>query len=385
MKKETTQVFFYAGAVFLSMCFVCWIATAGEQRQPESVRRDTRNDDFSKLLPLEYAKRRQVDVYGKVVDQWTNGVSDADVRVGGHTADWMLGKRDKPYEVWSKTDKDGLFHAVLEYPDRAYPSASKDGYELIGRYYIDLVQHRTTVEKPVVLQMRKRGEVTFLIKKEIGLPRQNRLLLTDGTNRMTRAWDMLMNIPNVKSPLVEYADLIVDGIYDENAKAWMLTVSATNGTDGVILDNRLLHEAPVDGYGKQCSIQVTDCNDLTRYIYLRSRQPTVYSRIELTCNLCYAPGKPDYLRVLYDFCLNPYGERGLEFDERSDSARGLAASLRKESLAAFAAGKYPEKKKDMGKLAEETRERVTRELEESNRRQREWQEQQRKLKEAKAK
>ena len=85
MKKETTQVLLCAGAIFFSMFILSWPAIAGEQRQPEPVRRDTRNDDFSKLLPLEYAKRRQVDIYGKVVDQWTNGVPEADVCVGGGT------------------------------------------------------------------------------------------------------------------------------------------------------------------------------------------------------------------------------------------------------------------------------------------------------------
>jgi hypothetical protein len=202
---------------------------------------------------------------------------------------------------------------------------------------------------------------------------------------MTTAWNMLKSVPYENSPLTEYTDIIVDGEYDENAKTWTVTLCATNGTDGMILDNRLLHEAPADGYVKQCAIRVTNLYDQTKYIYLRSRQPTVYSRIELTYNLCYDLGKPDYLRVLYDFCMNPYGERNFEFDERSDSAFGLAPSLRKEALEAFSAGRYPEKPKDMEKLAEETRERVAREMEEGNRRQREWQEQQRKLKEAKQK
>jgi hypothetical protein len=384
MKKRTMQMFLYAGAAFASVCLLCWIATA-EERQPEPGRHDTRNDDINKLLPLAYAKLKKVDVYGKVIDQWMNGVPDADVCISGHTADWMIGKRDKPYEVWAKTDKDGLFHAVLKYPNKAHPSASKNGYELVGRYYTDLVKHRTTAENPVVLQMRKKGEITFLVKKLPGTSRSRTMLLTKGTNGLTRAWDMLMNITNEKPPSVEYADLLVDGVYDVNKKAWTLTIGATNGTDGLVLDTKLLHEAPLDGYVKQCAFQVANEYSQTQYVYLRSRSPTVYSRIELTYDLCRDPGKSDYLRVLYDFCMNPYGERSFEFDERSDSVFSLADTLRREALEAFAAGRYPEKPKDMGKLAEETRGRVKREQEESSRRQREWQEQQRKQRETKAK
>ena len=83
--------------------------------------------------------------------------------------------------------------------------------------------------------------------------------------------------------------------------------------------------------------------------------------------------------------MNPYGDRSLEFDERSDSVHGLAASLRAEALKAWAVGGYPERKEDMGRLADETRERLMREAEERNQRQREWQAEQEKLKEAKKK
>ena len=383
MKKETTRVFFYTGVVFLSMCFVCWIAIAGEQRQPEPVRRDTRNDDFSKLLPLEYAKRRQVDVYGKVVDQWTNGVPEADVRLSGYTAGWMIRQRDKRYEVWTKTDKAGLFHTVLEYPDTASLTASKEGYEFIrGGYYKEPVQHRTTAENPVVIRMRKRGEMTFLVKQAWGNVRSHTMFSAKGTNRMTTAWNMLKSVPYENSPLAEYTDIVFDGGYDANIKEWTLVICATNENDGLVLSDERLYEAPRGGYVKQHTIAVTNTSEQQKFIYLRSRQPTVYSRVELAYDLRGSFNEPPKLRVFYDFYLNPYGDRSLEFDERSDSAFGLAPSLRKEALEAFAAGRYPEKPKDMGKLAEETRERVAREQEESNRRKREWEAEQRKRKEA---
>ena len=384
MKKKTMQVVYYAGAVFSSACLLCWIATAEDQRQPEPGWHDTRNDgDIRKLLPLAYAKLSKVDVYGKIIDQWTNGVPDADVCISGFSADWMLGKRLSNHKTWTKTDKDGLFHATLKYPDTARPSASKDGYELVGRYYTDLVQHRTTPENPVVLQMRKRGEAVFLIRKSPA--RNDAMLWTDGTNRITKVWDILTSLIDVKSPPVEYADIIVDGVYDANAKKGTVTISATNGTDGVILDDRLLHEAPTDGYKKQCVIQVSNPYEQTKYVYLRSRQPPVYSRIELAYNLCGSPTAPDSLRVYNNFCLNPYGERSFEYDERIEAGFNVRQTLTKEAVAAIRSGKYPPKPVDIGRQVREANEWFERDNEEKKRRQKEFYEEQRKLKEAKMK
>ena len=362
-----------------SVVLLCGTAIAEEGRPSPPNRVDKQ-----KMLLLEYAKRRQVDVYGKVIDQWMNGVPDADVCISGHTADWMLGKRDKPYEVRAKTDKDGLFHAVLKYPNRAYPSASKDGYELLGRYYTDLVQHRTTPENPVVLQMRKKGEAVFLIRKSIS-PLQNYLLLADGTNRMTKALDMLMSLTDAKSPPVEYADIIGDGAYDASEKVWTLTLSVTNGMDGMVLSDRLLHEAPADGYRKQCVIRVMNQSLQTKYVYLRSRQPAVYSRIELNYNLCYDPGKPDYLRVYYNFWLNPYGERSFEYDERVEAGFNVRQTLAKEARTAIRSGKYPPKPTDVERLVREANEWFKRDNEEKKRRNKEWQEEQKRLRESKDK
>ena len=82
--------------------------------------------------------------------------------------------------------------------------------------------------------------------------------------------------------------------------------------------------------------------------------------------------------------VNPYGDRSLEFDGQSDSAVGLADSLKAEALTAWAAGRYPERKEDMGKLAEDIRERLKRETEESNRRNAEWAERIRQMEKDKA-
>ena len=244
-------------------------------------------------------------------------------------------------------------------------------------------RRRTSETKPAIIVLRKKEPETFLIVSPTGNRSSCDLFRTAGTNSVNRpfdifAWKGEWNWPDSATT---NADLQINASFDVTGNHWIVTYAVTNGAEGLILSDTVLYEAPETGYSP-CTTFVMTNQHQTCYMYLKSRDPAVYSRIMFKHDFMT---DDQSLWISGKVWTNPYGDRNLEYDERIDSAFVLADTLRKEALEAFAVGRYPEKPKDMGKLAEETRERVLREQEERNRRQKEWQAEQKKLKEAKNK
>ena len=327
--------------------------------------------------------------YGKVVDMQGNPIPGATVNISRYSFGAAISARGcAPVRTTLKTDKNGCFKKWNINVWRFFADASKEGYaEERSLNPGDFKYYPWHSKKdPVVITLRKKEPETFLV---ISPPDNNKLDIaplfkTPGTNSVSQPFDILSwgGDRKWRDSVTTNADLQIDAAFDAARQCWNVTYAVTNGAKGLILSDTMLYEAPETGYSPSATFSVTN-QEQDCYVYVKSREPLIYSRL-LFGHMFYLNGGQS-LRLYCKVWVNPYGERSLEYDERIDSAFFLADTLRKEALEAFAAGRYPEKKKDMGKLAEETRERVLREAEEKNKRNREFQEQQRKLREAKNK
>ena len=330
--------------------------------------------------------------YGKVIDQAGEGLEGAAVEIRWKSAEWIFNRTLTTEKTVVKTDIEGNWHAALKRPIGAsVGNVEKEGYAYTynkGSDSRDLINFPATKTNPVISVLRKKEPLTFLIISPSGNRGTDSLFLIKGTNHISRLFDLLAweSGGGWRRSATTNADLRIDAAFDMAERCWNFTYSITNGSDGIFLSDKRLYAAPATGYAPSVSVSLFPNNRIReqqKFLYVKSRMPTVYSQI-LIEYFVYMEEPPN-LQVCCQTWTNPYGERSFEFDERSDSAFGLADSLKREALEAFAAGRYPEKPKDMGKLAEETRERVLREQAESNRRQKEWQAEQRRLKEAKNK
>jgi hypothetical protein len=199
----------------------------------------------------------------------------------------------------------------------------------------------------------KSGHPTFLIVAPVIGPLPGDLFKADATNAVSRPLDLLAWNGDIRDgwrdSATTNADLRIDAAFDADRKHWNVTYSVTNGPGGVVLSDTMLCEAPADGYAPSVSATFTNGYDLKKYVYVKSRNPEVYSRVMFVHGA--EGGAVPALRVSCKTWTNPYGDRSLEFDERADGA-GIAGGLAAAAKAALASGKYPERP-DVGRLAEE--------------------------------
>jgi hypothetical protein len=259
--------------------------THAQQPAGNAAANDGRPKSVAEAFQMIYSRLGTVPVYGRVVDQWTNGVEEADVRISWDSAAWMIGGPRKDYDDWAKTDVRGFFSATLDHPERAFAYPSKDGYATtLGNSSGDMIENRTSKDKPAVVFLRKKGEVSFLFTfPDSDERRKDVLLKISGTNALSRPFDLLAwdSEYGWKKSAATNADLRADAVFDAGMKRWRVTYSVTNSPGGVILSDKLLYEAPLDGYAPSMSATLTDEGRQSKYLYLKSRTPTVHSRVGL--------------------------------------------------------------------------------------------------------
>ena len=330
--------------------------------------------------------RPRMAYYGKVVDMQGNPIPNAAVHLSWYPHQAAFVTR-APYEKTVRTDKNGCFKKWGFNIWNFYVTASKEGYapEPVNQLE-NLTDHPWHSKKdPVLITLRELGPQTFLIISPFAGQWTEDVFRIKGTNSVSHPLDLLawQSSRQWKDSTPANADLWIDADFDAMGQRWNITYSITNGPGGIVLSDEMLYEAPAEGYAPSVSVAFTNGYKQRKYLYVRSRTPSVYSRIMFVHGVSVGEGGV-YLNVACTAWVNPYGDRSLEFDGQSDSAVGLAESLRDEALVAWAAGRYPERKEDMGKLAEEIRERLKRETEESNRRNAEWAERIRQMDKEKA-
>jgi len=327
-------------------------ATGGTNAAPDAkARRAKFQEMFDRLQPAH--------IYGKVVDQEGHPIAGADVKIDWETAALMIGKQDFGQTTWVKSDDKGLWEFKIEKPFRAFVAEVKRaGFEYTTRYNQEssvrnLVEQRTTPDAPVVTVLRKKGETTFLIVIPSGNRIGDQLIRVFSPESQTNTLDLLAE-KGEKSKAVGYADLEAAVNFDAPTGAWTVTYSATNGTDGIIIGDNLLYEAPQDGYQKEI---VLHGPPWPRYLYLRSRTPAIYSRLDLEHSTWKESETKQGFRISYKAWINPYGSRNLEYESDLAAQWQLRKQLEREAKADLLQNKRPSKP-DLPKLVKEAKEKA---------------------------
>ncbi len=306
-------------------------------------RQQKKKEAYRKL----YNSLPSVNICGRVVDQYGDPVPRATVTVEWKNADEFLFKFSEIKVDNVLTDAEGNFKLRCNKPLHAWASAEKNGYAPLSGEVCDLVRmHNQTLEAvPAVIILRKRGAPTFLLSTD----NDTSVWVWAYSNTAHKAALNIFGwIENATIPSKKYEDIIAGISYDDAGKLWTVTYSVTPG-NGIICSNECLYEAPPSGYSSAATLVVTNgTKRLVTYMYLRSRSPAVWSRIELDHDTSIDVNKGVFLRIVpNEIRMNPYGDRNLEYDDRFKKSWRAREELTKEAVTAISQGRLPEKCKDV--------------------------------------
>ena len=306
----------------------------GEKQQGAVIQ--TQRSKFKEL----YDRLDSVHICGRIVDLDGNPVPEAEVRISWSRATFLIGVPEKPTDTWIKSDIRGEWSFSLDKPDCIYVmGAAKEGYAFVNSDYAcqELAELcRRTKGAPVVVRLRKKCEETFLVVNPRAGQNDKVLRLTSfhsGTNHLDVLADGIR-----RGAFKGYADISIAADYDPKNGWWKISCSATNGTDGIITSDELLYEAPSKGYEKQI---VTNGPPWPKYVYVRSRTPAIYSRVNLDYYVWDGAPTNRVLNIYYKSWANPYGSRSLEHSKSIEQNWCLEKELKAEAKAAIEAKRYP--------------------------------------------
>jgi len=278
-------------------------------------------------------------VYGRVVDQYNDPVDNAEVIVA-----WRQFTLDLDVKIRSATvttDMNGNFTCRIT--SGVWPiirSLGRDGYELIFDQNPVMNLHLekqkdilavTTPTNPVILKLRKKGDATLL------LSRRRALVHASAQSNQYDDVDLVLKQHELLSPLQAYKDLQVSVSYNQSNQQWTVIYTATNGADGLIVSQDVLYEAPETGYQQKVTIHNPSQHS---HIYLRSRSPVIYSRIDAE-HLSWRLQPYPAFSITITALINPYGSRNLEYDVRLDKQWRLKDRLVAEAKSQLANKQYP--------------------------------------------
>ncbi len=146
----------------------------------------------------------------------------------------------------------------------------------------------------------------------------------------------------------ENCDLFYRAIYDEETGDWSVFLKPGGPNGGILVSDQMLYVAPEDEYQPELSFVPDDgVMPDARYIYLKTRSPPIFSRIEITHVIAFE----NFFRMNAKVATNPYGDRVLDsVDMESLSSKQrlkLKTRLKSEAQAALREGRLPERPKIM--------------------------------------
>lgn len=324
-------VLLYAGAIII-MLFVAAITCDANSESIEQ-------QNYLNQLKQAYEQLEPIRIYGRVVDQDGNPLPDAEVTVSWQSATVLIGSPDYGRSDKVRSGHDGRWEFVFSKPHRAFVyDVCKEGYysyrETKESSAQNLVAQPTSLESPVEITLRKKGEMTYLLYRE-----GYKLIRVFSPQSQTNSLDILAK-KDFWGGIKPYADLQVVASYDVGSQSWEISYTTSNDTDGIIASTNELYLAPVDGYEKQI---VWNAPPWPRYLYMKSRTPTIYSRIELEHSVWTATETNQGFRISYEAWINPYGERNLEYNTDLGSVWRLREQLEEEALSALRDNRLPAK------------------------------------------
>ena len=273
-----------------------------------------------------------IEFYGKVVDQFDEPVVDAEITVGVTTIYAPKGTK----AVMLKTNEQGLFTlqdvGTLVYIRKiekhryefTYEKNPKRGYRYStpsGPY------HSPDPNSPVVFYMRKKGEIAWLLADGYSgnlwfdaneVESISFYLFKTGwinenleSGRIPGEKFKRKSVPSYrKGPKDVRADgrPTEDGLYE-------VCFTPLHEDSGIIISDKLLYEAPAEGYEPNAIILVDpdlpESKTKKQYLYIKTEGGKFYSRINLQPS-----GRTDKVLVEIQRFTNPTGSRNLEHDEK---------------------------------------------------------------------
>lgn len=308
-----------------------------------------------------------ITVYGRVLDQEENPVPEAAIEMSWHTVKLGLGwGEDIVKSEWINSNKDGSFKwTVVKGFSPSIRQLRKMGYEFIpsmSAYFDpmtggDLIIGSTTKEKPLLLYLRKKGETTFLLKRDtmrlemkLGGDVARFADILPGPDQseldMRAAGKMQGNRQIGFGAKVEYAT---------NDIAYRLTFVAPEG-GAVLLSDKILYEAPEQGYQTNVTVTISAKGNEKRlflvkkpmWLFIKTAEPTVYARLDVDFD-AVTPS------IRFKATINPYGERN--FEEETELDYSGRKQLDADARINLRQNKRPEKP-DLPKLVKEAKEKA---------------------------
>jgi len=306
-----------------------------------------------------------VHFYGRVVDQNGDPIAGAQVSVGirrfSLVGPFFMGSKN----IHVETDQDGFFAVFqLRGSQLFIGEITRDGYEFSRKEnledeftYKGLPGEPVFVPNkndPVIYRMRKKLQHrTFLFEK----PSSGIQVLAEDSG-MLKGTDFIEGKrtrrpeDKVKDFLSEKCDLWYQATYDEETGEWNVVLKPGGPNGGILVNDQKLYVAPEDGYQQEWSfVPVSRENPKTNFVYLKSRSPAIFSRLEVF-SVVVTDG---FVRIRWKVTTNPYGDRVLDAvdfppysqDPEIKRIYALKKRLKSEAQAALREGRLPERPRIM--------------------------------------
>lgn len=321
------------------------------------VRRDT-------MIDLVKSFDTSIDFYGRVLDQDDRPVEGAVVVVGirhfSLVSTYFMGSKN----IDVKTDQGGFFEiSGHRGSDVFIGGISREGYEyMLSQNPVNSFDYGGSNEPafvpdkndPVIFRMRKKlKNRTLMFEKprsgiQVLLKESGLLKGTDFIEgkRTRRPED------KVKDSLSEKCDLWYQATYDEETGEWNVVLKPGGPNGGILVNDQKLFVGPEDGYQQEWSfVPESRKNPKTNFVYLKSRSPAIFSRLEIF-SVVVTDG---FVRIRWKVTTNPYGDRVLDsvdfppYSTKPEIERiyQVGDRLEEEAKAALREGRLPPRPKIM--------------------------------------
>ncbi len=256
---------------------------------------------------------QKIDFYGIVINQYGKPVEG--VKATFHASAYgILRPQYKRLEAVSGADGCFEIHAGkgarldlenMECHGHEFPREGNTRGFTYDLAYVE--RHRPDKANPVVFHLRKKhSEAVVLLKSRASI------LLSTPKNISWFGWDVAScrewTAPAPPDPGY-FRDYEVTGEHDAEKKEWTLTIKMNGEQAGVLMSDKLLYEAPADGYAKEVTLtfKYSDKPPL-KHLYLRLRDCGMYARLDIDHGRISEKGVFFFCRTV----INPYGSRSLE-------------------------------------------------------------------------
>jgi len=366
MMKLTNKMRIIVGFIILfALLSISYLFTLSKKEVSGSRLRDAeQTKEFKEYLTLIQKEVKQRDVsiifYGKVVDQYAQPISGAEVDIHIRHYDPHPPRLDDFFSVIDshlvKTDQNGLFKITREKGDHVFindikmtaydkfsykDNATSFEYKKEGGFIPDKTN-------PVIFHLRKKQETIYLIHWQ---DFRSRIFYGNETEE---AWHLDLVWPDFRpvhltnlnvnygsKPM--YTDVIVQVRSNQTQHGYNVFFAVPDRSGGILETNVLMYTAPGSGYQTNLVYYIPVINkemfETNAFFYIKSRGGKVYARM----NASFISYGYDKDRVVIDvqFWANPYGDRNLEEEPRLKYE--TTERLHDEAEATLLQGKLPPK------------------------------------------